>query len=314
VREEGARAGRGRPVAETRDAELVQRFLDYIVMEKGLSRNTSTAYLRDIKRFEEFLKKQGKGLLTAGPREITSFLLWMRETGRSVRTYTRALIALRGMYRFFLKEGLVGDSPASNVDIPAYRAGLPEALSTEEVERLLGARKGATPLEIRDRTMIETLYATGLRVSELVGLRLNDVNLQKGLLTAIGKGSKQRAVPLGEESMVWLRRYMEEARPALLGKKGRSGHLFLSCRGRAMTRQNFWEIIKKAAQLAGIERTRIKPHVLRHSFATHLIEGGADLRSVQAMLGHADISTTQVYTHVTTERLKRLHKKGHPRG
>ncbi len=313
MREKGGRGLREGCMKETKDAELVRRFLDYIVMEKGLSRNTRVAYLRDISRFEEFLKKKGKGFLSAGPDDVTAFLLWMRDSGRSVRTYTRALITIRGMYRFLLKEGLLGKSPASNVDIPAYHPGLPEALSTEEVDRLLGARQGSDPLELRDRTMIETLYATGLRVSELIGLRLNDVNLQKGLLTATGKGSKQRAVPLGEESMTWLRRYMEESRPALLGK-GRSGHLFLSRRGRAMTRQNFWEIIKKAAQAAGIERTRIKPHVLRHSFATHLIEGGADLRSVQAMLGHSDISTTQVYTHVTTDRLKKLHKKGHPRG
>jgi len=199
------------------------------------------------------------------------------------------------------------------VDIPSFRTGLPGVLGIDEVERLLKARKGPSILGIRDRAMLETLYATGLRVSELVSLRLNCLSLQKGVIVTIGKGVKERAVPLGEEAMVWLRRYLEEARPLLL-KKQRSPHLFLSIRGTAMTRQNFWEVIKKTALMAGIERSRVKPHVLRHSFATHLIEGGADLRSVQVMLGHSDISTTQIYTHVTKERLKKLHKKGHPRG
>jgi len=299
--------------ASGRDTEKIARFMDYIVMERGLSENTCSAYLRDINQFRVFLEKKGRCITEAGPSDITAFMSSMREKGRSVRTYTRALIAIRGMYRFFIKEGLISESPASVVDIPSYRGLLPEVLTRDEVERLIGTIEGSTPLEVRDRAMLETLYATGLRVSELVGLRLNDVNLQKGLLTATGKGSKQRAVPLGEVSMVWLRRYMVEARPVLM-KKVSSAYLFLSLRGRPMTRQNFWEIIKKAALKAGIDRNRIKPHVLRHSFATHLIEGGADLRSVQAMLGHADISTTQVYTHVTSDRLKNLHKKGHPRG
>ncbi len=291
----------------------VQGYLEYIVMERGLSPNTSSAYSHDIKEFCDFLDTSGTDILRAAPENIVEFLAHLRCTGRSVRTYTRALIALRGMYKFFMKEGLVEESPASAVDIPTFATGLPEVLSIEEVDRLLKARDGSTTLSIRDRAMLETLYATGLRASELVRLRLNDVSLQKGLLITLGKGSKQRAVPIGEEAMVWLRRYMEEARPALL-KKHSSVHLFLSIRGQAMTRQNFWEVIKKTALMAGIERKRIKPHVLRHSFATHLIEGGADLRSVQAMLGHADISTTQIYTHVTTGRLKKLHKKGHPRG
>lgn len=291
----------------------VRGYLDYIVMERGLSKNTTTAYMRDINGFSEFLNKKSLNILKVGGEDITSYLAILRKDGQSVRSYTRALIAIRGMYKFFLKEGLIKESPASFVDIPSFHGGLPEVLSVEEVDMLLRARSGDTPLSLRDRTMLETLYATGLRVSELVRLRLNDVSLQKGLITPLGKGGKQRAVPLGEEAMLWLRRYLEEARP-LLQKRGQSVFLFLSLRGHAMTRQNFWEIIKKTALKAGIERAKIKPHVLRHSFATHLIEGGADLRSVQAMLGHADISTTQIYTHVTTERLKKLHKKGHPRG
>ncbi|MFQ5427711.1 MAG: site-specific tyrosine recombinase XerD [Thermodesulfobacteriota bacterium] len=291
----------------------VRGYLDFIVMERGLSKNTSTAYTRDINKFCDFLDKSSLDIREVKPDDITRFLSYLSENGQSVRSYTRALIALRGMYKFFLREGLIKSSPAALVDIPSFHGGLPEVLSVEEVDRLLKAQSGASTLSIRDRAMLETLYATGLRVSELVRLRLNDVSLQRGLITPLGKGRKQRAVPLGEEAMIWIRRYMEEARP-LLEKNMQSAFLFLTIRGQAMTRQNFWDIIKKTALLAGIERARIKPHVLRHSFATHLIEGGADLRSVQSMLGHADISTTQVYTHVTTERLKKLHKKGHPRG
>ncbi len=297
-----------------RGEKAIERYIDYIVMERGLSMNTKTAYLHDIRGFAAFLDKKGKGVLEAEEKDITRFMGHLRDRGISVRTYTRALVTLRGMFRFFLKEGLMEESPASLLDIPAFRTGLPEVLSPREVDRLLTARDGPKPLGIRDRAMLETLYATGLRVSELVSLRLNDINLQKGLLRATGKGTKERTVPLGETAMKWLARYMEEARPALLKKKKGSEYLFLSIRGRPMTRQNFWEVIKKTALLAGIDRARIKPHVLRHSFATHLIEGGADLRSVQAMLGHSDISTTQIYTHVSAERLKKIHKKGHPRG
>lgn len=293
--------------------EPVAKYMEYIIMERGLSQNTSSAYVHDINGFCDFLDTTDKDILSAGAEEITDYLTVLRSTGHSARSYTRALIALRGMYKFFMKEGLIEESPASLVDIPSFQTGLPEVLSIAEVDRLLKARDGSTTLSIRDRAMLETLYATGLRATELVSLRLNDVSLQKGVLITLGKGAKQRAVPLGETAMVWLRRYMEEARPSLL-KKHSSIHLFLSIRGRAMTRQNFWEVIKKTALIAGIDRGRIKPHVLRHSFATHLIEGGADLRSVQTMLGHADISTTQIYTHVTTARLKKLHKKGHPRG
>ncbi len=293
--------------------EVVKRYLEYMVMERGLSQNTILSYSHDINMFCNFLTTLDKDILIALPGDISAFLSHLSKTGRSVRSYTRALIALRGLYKFCMKEGLIKESPASLVDVPSFQTGLPEVLSVEEVDRLLDARDGTTTLSLRDRAMLETLYATGLRVSELVRLRLNDVSLQKGVIVTLGKGTKQRAVPMGEEAMVWIRRYMEEARPLLLKNKS-SVYFFLSIRGHAMTRQNFWEVIKKTALLAGIEGRRIKPHVLRHSFATHLIEGGADLRSVQAMLGHADISTTQIYTHVTTGRLKKLHKKGHPRG
>lgn len=292
---------------------LVNRFLDYIVVEKGLSPNTHASYRRDLERFSAFLEERGVGVEEASSADVSAFLERLATDGLSVRSYTRALIAVRGLYRYLMRSGVVEASPCANVDVPRVKAKLPDFLTLNEVDALLDAPDSTKTTGLRDKAMIEVLYATGLRVSELVGLETRGVNLQAGWLVAFGKGSKERLVPMGEEAMKWVRRYMKESRPALL--KGRlSRHLFVTARGRAMTRQNFWNIIKRLALLAGIDRKRIKPHVLRHSFATHMLERGADLRMVQAMLGHADISTTQIYTHITTERLKRLHKKMHPRG
>ena len=197
--------------------------------------------------------------------------------------------------------------------MPNFLKKLPQILSLDEVEKLLGAPNSATPLGLRDRSMLETLYATGLRVTELVSLRLNDLNFQVGYITAFGKGSKERIVPLGENAILWLRRYLDTARPSIL-KMRESDHLFVTARGGRMTRQNFWALIKRYGLLCGINSEKIKPHTVRHSFATHIMERGADLRFVQALLGHADISTTQIYTHLKTERLKELHGKHHPRG
>ncbi len=292
---------------------LLSEFLDYIVVERGLSTNTLLSYGRDISRFSAALDKRGLPLLQARPADITGYLEGLKRSGNAVRSYTRALIAIRGFYKYQLKKGRVKSSPCSNVDIPRLVRRLPDFLKIDEVERLLNAPDTETPLGLRDRAMIEVLYATGLRVSELTGLRLNDLNLQAGYLTAFGKGSKERLVPFGEAAMHWLKQYLEGSRPAIL-KNRANKHLFVTARGTKMTRQNFWVIIKTAALRAGIERKRIKPHIIRHSFATHLLEGGADLRIVQEMLGHADISTTQIYTHITNERLKLLHKKNHPRG
>ncbi len=292
---------------------LIRDFLDHIVVERGLSANTRLSYARDLKKFEEFIQKTGRGAREARPDDISAFMRALGSGGLSVRSYTRALIALRGFYRFLLRKGVVQASPCSNIDIPKLHKKLPEFLTLDEVDMLLNAPAVDTALGLRDKAMLETLYATGLRVSELVGLKINDLSLQGGYLTAFGKGSKQRMVPLGDSAMLWLKRYMDEARPGLLKGRGNTA-LFLTVRGSRMTRQNFWELIKKYALLSGISRTRTKPHIMRHSFATHLLERGADLRIVQAMLGHSDISTTQIYTHITNERLKNLHKGKHPRG
>lgn len=292
---------------------LVDGFLDHIVVEKGLSLNTRSAYYRDIENFCEFLKSCGTSPLEASSGEITGFLKSLIGKGISVRSTTRALISLRGFYKYLLRKKLIKSSPCDLVDIPKIGKTLPEFLSLEEVDALLGAPDTAISLGLRDKAMLETLYATGLRVSELISLKMNDLNLQTGIVTAFGKGSKERIVPIGESAMVWVKRYMELARQKIAGK-AQSRFLFLTARGKAMTRQNFWVIIKTTALKAGISTDKIKPHALRHSFATHMLERGADLRMVQAMLGHADISTTQIYTHVTTERLKNLHKQKHPRG
>lgn len=293
--------------------DIVRDFLDHILVEKGLSMNTHASYGRDLRRYSDYLNLKGIAPEGATDRDIAQYLKWLKDNGLCVRSYTRALIALRGFYRFLLKKGMVSSSPCSNIDIPRMQKRLPGFLTLSEVERLLEAPKAGTVLGLRDKAMLETLYATGLRVSELVSLRLNDVNLQKGHISAFGKGAKERLVPIGEAAMYWLKKYMDDSRPGLLkGKEDK--HLFLTVRGARMTRQNFWVIIKGTALTAGIDRGKSKPHIIRHSFATHLLERGADLRLVQAMLGHADISSTQIYTHITNERLKALHKKNHPRG
>lgn len=292
---------------------LVAEFLDYIVVEKGLSENTRQSYSRDLMRFAAYMRDRDKSVVDAGGDDISDFLGVLKKDGQSARSYTRSLITIRGFYRYQQRLGRIKASPCAFVDIPRFARRLPEFLTFDEIDRLLGAPSPDTALGLRDRAMFETLYATGLRVSELVRLTLNDLNLQGGYLTAFGKGSRERLVPIGESAMYRLGRYMEISRPSLL--KGRTcNHLFVTARGKAMTRQNFWLLIKKAALASGIDRRKIKPHIVRHSFATHLLERGADLRMVQAMLGHADISSTQIYTHVTNERLKALHRKGHPRG
>ncbi len=288
-------------------------FLDSLSVEHGLSRNTIEAYGRDLKRFLTFLRRHNTPLLTAPPSSIVAFLTSLKEDGLSPRSYARALVAIRRFYLFLKREKLIEKSPASLLEMPNFLKKLPQILSLDEVEKLLGAPNSATPLGLRDRSMLETLYATGLRVTELVSLRLNDLNFQVGYITAFGKGSKERIVPLGENAILWLRRYLDTARSSIL-KMRESDHLFVTARGGRMTRQNFWALIKRYGLLCGINSEKIKPHTVRHSFATHIMERGADLRFVQALLGHADISTTQIYTHLKTERLKELHVKHHPRG
>ncbi|MBI5887138.1 MAG: site-specific tyrosine recombinase XerD [Deltaproteobacteria bacterium] len=304
---------------------LIKEFLDHIIVEKGLSRNTRLSYSSDLSRYAESLKKNSVEPVNASSGDITAFLKGLRDGGISPRSCTRSLVAVRGFYRFLLKRKKIRQSPCANVDMPRFNMKLPEFLSLGEVDRLLSAPDSSSAHGLRNKAMLETLYAAGLRVSELVSLKLNGINLQKGFLTAFGKGSKERLVPLGESAMIWLKRYIDDARPTLCAKKSplkgsspfkglSTPFLFLTSRGSRMSRQNFWVVIKKTALAAGIDTAKIKPHSLRHSFATHMLERGADLRMVQAMLGHSDISTTQIYTHITKERLKKLHKKKHPRG
>ncbi len=296
------------------NARLIDSYLTHLVVERGLSKNTHLSYARDIARYAAFLSGVSKGIIEASPDDVRGFLKHLRSSGSSARSYTRALIALRGLYKYSLRNGHIMSSPCDDIDMPRTQKRLPEFLTISDVDKLLAAPMTGTVRGMRDKAMLETLYATGLRVSELVSLRLNDLNLQAGYLTAFGKGAKERLVPLGEAAMYWLKRYMDESRPSICKRATTQKSLFITSRGGGMTRQNFWVMIKGYAMKAGIDKSRIKPHVIRHSFATHLLEGGADLRLVQAMLGHSDISSTQIYTHVTTERLKALHKKKHPRG
>jgi integrase/recombinase XerD len=288
-------------------------FLNYLVVEKGLSRNTLDAYGRDLGRYLEFLAQAS----IASPDQVTPalvlrFLAQLKEQGLAPRSRARTLVALRTFHRFLLQEGYARANPAARVEAPKSLQPLPHTLSPLEVERLLQAPSGDKPLALRDRAMLEILYATGLRVSELVGLKQENLQLDIGYLVTFGKGRKERIVPMGEVSMAALRTYLQLGRP-LLCRETNSVLLFLNRGGKGLTRQGFWKIIKRRALQAGIAKN-IMPHTLRHSFATHLLENGADLRSVQTMLGHADISTTQIYTHVTRERLKQLHGQFHPRG
>lgn len=291
---------------------LLDLFLNYLTVERGLSANTLDAYGRDLARYLDFLEKEGaSGPNLVTPSHILGFLAALQGGGLSPRSRARTLVAIRMFHKFLLVEGHADTNPASRIEAPRTLNPLPHALSTAEVDALLAVPSGNDPLDLRDRAMLEVLYATGVRVSELVGLQLKDMQLDVGYITPFGKRSKQRIVPLGETALAELRLYLREGRP-LLDKEG-SKMLFLNRRGNGLTRQGFWKIIKRRALEGGICKN-ITPHTLRHSFATHLLENGADLRSVQTLLGHADISTTQIYTHVTRERLKKLHEKYHPRG
>jgi integrase/recombinase XerD len=296
------------------NARLLDRFSDGLWLEDGLARNTLDAYRRDLAQFAAWLDAaQGKGLVEAAPSDLLHHLAWQVDTKHAKpRTTSRLVSALKRFFQFALREGLRRDDPAAALDSPKLPRSLPKSLSEDEVEALLAAPPVDTPQGVRDRAMLETLYASGLRVSELVGLKTLQVSLDMGVVRVLGKGSKERLTPLGQEAIDWIERYQREARPALLGAR-KSDALFVTTRGGPMTRQGFWGLVKRYAAAAGIARA-ISPHTLRHAFATHLINHGADLRVVQLLLGHADISTTQIYTHVARERLKALHRKHHPRG
>jgi integrase/recombinase XerD len=298
-----------RPSIDPPWRRLVERYLDHLAVERGLAENTVSAYRRDLVALGEALEEAGGDLLSAPAADLAAQVRRMRRAGLSPRTIARAVSAARGFYAQLVAEGEREDDPAADLATPKPLRRLPSVLSEEQVEALLAAPDTATALGLRNRAMIELLYATGLRVSELVSLTLPQLRLDQGYLIAFGKGSKERIVPVGESAAAWLGRYYREARPAL--ERGRSDAVFLSRLGRPMTRQAFWDILKKYARGAGVRD--VSPHVLRHSFATHLLEHGADLRAVQMMLGHADISTTQIYTHIHAQRLKSLYERFHPR-
>jgi integrase/recombinase XerD len=293
--------------------QYLDLFLNYIVVEKGLSKNTLDAYGRDLAHYLEFLGEQGMATpAQITPSSVIAFLSILKERGLSPRSRARKLVSLRMFHRFLLAEKLAANNPAALVTAPKSLTRLPHTLSPDEVERLLIAPRSNSRYDLRDRAMLELLYATGLRVSELVGLTLQDLQLDVGYVTAFGKRSKQRIVPIGDAAREALLDYLGFARAELAGDSGQA-FVFLNRAGNGLTRQGFWKMIKRRALEAGIVKN-ITPHTLRHSFATHLLDNGADLRAVQAMLGHADISTTQIYTHVSRERLKNIHQQHHPRG
>ena len=293
------------------DAQL-ERFLDALWLEAGLSRNTLSAYRSDLEGFENWLRTQHAVLGAATRAQLQNYLATCVGRGSRPRTTARLLSSLRRFYRYLLREELISEDPTAQIESPKLGRPLPKSLSEEQVESLLQAPDAKTALGLRDRAMLETLYATGLRVSELVGLVVQQADLQAGVVKVIGKGDKERLVPLGEEAIEWLQRYLNEARTTLLHGKT-SDALFPTARGAAMTRQAFWHNLKRYTRIASIE-THLSPHTLRHAFATHLLNHGADLRVVQMLLGHVDLSTTQIYTQVARERLKQLHAQHHPRG
>jgi integrase/recombinase XerD len=285
------------------------RWLETLSIERGLADHTIAAYRRDLERLGRSLERCGADPLAADQEAIARHLRELRRRDLSPRSITRALVAVRGFYGHLVEAGERVDNPAVNLLPPRLWRSLPRVLSETEVEALLAAPDPSTPLGQRDKAMLELLYATGLRVSELVGLRLPQLRLEAGFLVAYGKGSKERVVPVGESAEGWVRRYLAETRPALL--KGRHEVVFVNRLGKPLTRQGFWKILRAYGRQCGLPA--LKPHTLRHSFATHLLEHGVDLRSVQAMLGHADISTTQIYTHVHQHRLRSLYDRAHPR-
>ena len=292
---------------------LVDQYINYLVLEKGLSENTIESYSRDISRYVKYLIQKGvKQISDADTPLILTYLISLRDGGLKARSTARHLVTLRGFYRYLVQEKIFKHDPARLIDLPKSGLKLPDVLSVSEIKLLLSTPDTQTPLGLRNAAMIELLYAAGLRVSELVNLKLLDINTEAGFVRVIGKGSKERIVPIGNYAKNIIGRYVKIARSLLL-KGGVSHYLFVARAGKPMTRQGFWKLLKQYALQAGIAK-KITPHSFRHSFASHLLEGGADLRAVQVMLGHTDISTTQIYTHVAREHLKQMHEKYHPRG
>ena len=295
------------------DGVEIDTFCDALWLEDGLAKASLSSYRSDLTHYSVWLRTQTLTVLREA--DEAALMRFVAELSMTLRAASQAryISTLRRFYRHLLARGQIIADPTLKIAMPAKPSRLPKVLSEKQVEALLGVPQTDTPLGLRDRAMLETLYATGLRVSELVGLKLHEVNFDMGVVRVFGKGSKERLVPLGEEAIDWMRDYLAEARPALLNGQ-QSDDLFVTKRGSAMTRQAFWQLIKRHAMLAGIDPARLSPHVLRHAFATHLLNHGADLRVVQLLLGHSDISTTQIYTHIARERLKSLHAQHHPRG
>ena len=292
------------------DRDLVESYVDALWMERGLAENTLAAYGGDLRRFAGWLVKYDRNLVTASRADVLEYLASL--AGAPPRSVARRLSSLRRFYLYLMRHGRISEDPCARVEAPRIGRSLPTTLSEGEVEALLEAPDVAVREGLRDRTMLELIYATGLRVSELVNLKLGQINYRQGVVRVMGKGGKERLVPLGEAALDWLERYLRDGRPLLLAL-GSGDALFPSPRGGALSRQAFWYAIKRYATIAGISKS-ISPHSLRHAFATHLLNHGADLRVVQLLLGHSDISTTQIYTHVARERLKQLHAVHHPRG
>ena len=293
--------------------QIIDAFCDALWLEDGLARNTLDSYRRDLQQFAGWLEKRdGADLLAADQALIQDYLAHKFRSKARASTAARLLSTLKRFYRHALRQNTIKADPTLRIDTPKLPRPLPKTLTEADVEGLLAAPALDQPLGLRDRAMLEVLYASGLRVSELVTLKVPQVSRDMGVVRVMGKGSKERLVPLGEEALSWLERYLKEARPVLLGKKT-SDALFVTTRAAVMTRQAFWHLLKRYALQAGLNKP-ISPHTLRHAFATHLLNHGADLRVVQLLLGHADISTTQIYTHVAQERMKQLHAKHHPRG
>ena len=303
-------------VAQPRLTELVLDFLGYLEVERGLSRNTLEAYRSDLQQFGEFLSRHGLSAVDLAPSQLAEFITELA-AGRDGRaacapaTLQRKVACLRSFYRYLRREQLIDHDPARELRAPRLPARLPHVLSRDEILRLLSQPRGNSPTASRDRALLETMYACGLRASEAIGLELADLDLELGVVRTRGKGSKERLVPIGSQAIDRLRAYLEVARPKLVGL-GDETHVFVNRRGAALSRQGLYKIVQRHARSAGLER-RMSPHTLRHTFATHLLAGGCDLRSLQEMLGHADIATTQIYTHLSVERLRDVYFEAHPR-
>jgi integrase/recombinase XerD len=287
----------------------IERFLNYLTVEKGLSSNTLDAYERDIRKFKAFLDKSDTGIIGFSRNDLTDYLMYLRDSGNQSATLARNIAALRGFCKFMLLEGIIKEDPIENVSTPKGWKRIPKIVGIEEVSELLSKPSGKK-LSLRDRAMLEMLYSSGLRASEIIHIKMHDINFEAGFITVKGKGSKERVVPVHETALETVQQYISESRPDLLRDRT-SPYLFLAKGGKPMTRQRLWQLIKTYSSVLS---TAISPHTLRHCFASHLLDGGADLRALQKMLGHTDISTTQIYTKVTPERLKKVHKLHHPRG